>query len=209
MDQTERKELRKIQRRLRRILSRDKKRNGMFRSIPKMEPFIYARRYPAEETEWPVIEGMAAVRKRYCSEIADESLKLNDFAKKVHEVAKAHGWYDGPGHTFPEMAALFHSEISEAVEEDRRGMPGIYCAGCRKHCGPDMLVQGGIPISLCEAETNDLVHVKTAGVAIELADCIIRILDACAYMEIDIERAIMLKYAYNKSREYRHGGKRY
>ena len=48
---------------------------------------------------------------------------------------------------------------------------------------------------------------KPEGVPIELADCIIRILDTCAHYGIDIEKAIELKMAYNKTRTYRHGGK--
>jgi NTP pyrophosphatase (non-canonical NTP hydrolase) len=49
---------------------------------------------------------------------------------------------------------------------------------------------------------------KPEGIASEMADCIIRILDYCAYEGIDIEQAIQLKHEYNKTRPYRHGGKR-
>ena len=49
---------------------------------------------------------------------------------------------------------------------------------------------------------------KPEGIAVELADAMIRILDYCAYSGIDIEEALKLKHAYNKGRPYRHGGKK-
>ena len=49
---------------------------------------------------------------------------------------------------------------------------------------------------------------KPEGIPIELADVIIRILDYCAYAGIDIDAAISEKHEYNKSRPYRHGGKK-
>jgi NTP pyrophosphatase (non-canonical NTP hydrolase) len=45
-------------------------------------------------------------------------------------------------------------------------------------------------------------------VPVELADCLIRILDICAAYDIDIESVISVKMKYNAMREYRHGGKR-
>lgn len=40
------------------------------------------------------------------------------------------------------------------------------------------------------------------------ADVIIRVLDYCGYAGIDIDAAISQKHEYNKSRPYRHGGKK-
>ena len=80
--------------------------------------------------------------------------------------------------------ALMHSELSEALEEDRdphRSMRNIY-----------QLLDG-----------------KFGGVAIELADAIIRICESCQYHEIPLERAIIQKMEYNKTRSRRHGGKRF
>jgi hypothetical protein len=37
---------------------------------------------------------------------------------------------------------------------------------------------------------------------------IIRVLDYCAYAGIDIENVLEVKHEYNKSRPYRHGGKK-
>lgn len=44
--------------------------------------------------------------------------------------------------------------------------------------------------------------------AAELADVIIRVLDYCAHAGIDIENVLEVKHEYNKSRPYRHGGKK-
>ena len=49
---------------------------------------------------------------------------------------------------------------------------------------------------------------KPDGIAVELADCIIRILDYCGEEDIDIEEFIKIKHEYNKTRPYKHGGKR-
>lgn len=49
---------------------------------------------------------------------------------------------------------------------------------------------------------------KPEGFAIELADCFIRILDTCEALGIDLQLATEMKLAYNKTRPFRHGGKR-
>ena len=105
---------------------------------------------------------------------------INEIAKEIHKNAVAHGWWEET-RTFPEIVALIHSELSEALEEYRsnHGVTEVYQ----------------------EAE-------KPEGVPIELADAIIRILDYCGYAGIDIVAALERKHEYNKTRPYRHGGKR-
>lgn len=41
----------------------------------------------------------------------------------------------------------------------------------------------------------------------ELADALIRILDICAFYEVDIDSHVSLKLQYNATREYKHGKK--
>lgn len=110
-------------------------------------------------------------------------IKLNGIAKEIHKEAIAHGWWKTI-REFPEVIALCHSELSEALEEHRDGH------------------------SLTEIYFNPEKPNKPEGIPIELADAIIRILDYCAYAGINIEAAILQKHEYNRTRPYRHGGKR-
>lgn len=43
----------------------------------------------------------------------------------------------------------------------------------------------------------------------ELADIVIRTMDLAASLRIDLNRAIKAKHEFNKSREFKHGGKLY
>lgn len=127
-------------------------------------------------------------------------MTVNDYAREVHENAVAHGWWEGGERSFPEIAALIHSEVSEALEEYREGKPLIY--GC---CG----FNG----AYCEHSENcdkreTEGSCKPERLAVELCDAVIRIFDYLAYLGVDIEAILVAKHEYNKSREYRHGGKR-
>ncbi len=50
-------------------------------------------------------------------------------------------------------------------------------------------------------------HGKKEELAEELADCCIRIFDYCGSHKIDLEKALLKKIEYNKTRPYRHGKK--
>ncbi|MDP2941339.1 MAG: hypothetical protein Q8N85_03680 [Candidatus Omnitrophota bacterium] len=50
-------------------------------------------------------------------------------------------------------------------------------------------------------------HGKKAEVAEELADCCIRIFDYCGAHKIDLQKALLKKIEYNKTRSWRHGKK--
>jgi NTP pyrophosphatase (non-canonical NTP hydrolase) len=138
---------------------------------------------------------------------------LNKLAKEIHKNAVNHGWWDNE-RSFPEIIALCHSELSEALEEYRAGRPLVWAA-----CIPTDIFAGCKHMTHCANEKSNLgctdygkhcqyKDVKPEGIAIELADCIIRILDYCAHAGIDIDKAILMKHEYNKTRPYRHGNKR-
>ncbi|MFA5004620.1 MAG: hypothetical protein WC561_00640 [Candidatus Omnitrophota bacterium] len=50
-------------------------------------------------------------------------------------------------------------------------------------------------------------HLGKEELAEELADCCIRIFDYCGSRKIDLEKALLKKIEYNKTRPYRHGKK--
>ena len=129
-------------------------------------------------------------------------MNLTEFSKEVHENAVAHGWWDEE-RSFGDIIALCHSELSEALEEYRDKKPNVYYV-------IDMEQEDGQIIPCIRTDWGDgsFENEKPEGIAVELADCIIRILDYCGKEGINIEQVIKIKHEYNKTRPYRHGGKK-
>ncbi len=105
---------------------------------------------------------------------------IRSWTKDIHANAVAHGWWDDPERNLPELLCLIHSEISEALEAYRDG------------------------------EIDTVVHDngKPEGFWVEIADAVIRAMDLAGRFDVDLEHIIALKHEYNKSRPFRHGGKR-
>ena len=118
-------------------------------------------------------------------------MQLNEITKEIHENAVAHGWWDEQ-RSFGDIVALCHSELSEALEEFRNGMPMEY-----------YINKDGDPTTYFENYNGE----KTEGMATEMIDCLIRILDWCGKEGIDVEKVLARKHEYNKTRPYKHGGK--
>lgn len=109
-------------------------------------------------------------------------MTIKELQKDVHENAVKHGWWKTPP-TEGELLILIVSEVCEAFEEIRNGheMTETYYTG----------------------KDN-----KMEGVPSELADVVIRVMDVCEHYGIDLEAAIIEKHNYNKTRPYKHGGKK-
>jgi len=108
---------------------------------------------------------------------------MGDLQRQVHETAKKKGWWDeSMPRDFGMLIALMHSELSEALEAWREGS------------GPLIYPDDSVP--------------KPEGWGIELADCVIRIMDACEFHNVPLDELIQIKMRYNETRPYRHGGKR-
>lgn len=100
---------------------------------------------------------------------------MTALALEIHLNSKAHGFWDDDRST-AETIALCHSELSEALEEARNGNPLYY-------------------------EENG----KPEGIATEMIDCVIRILDFLAYENVDVDDVLSKKMKYNETRPYKHG----
>ncbi len=183
-------------------------------------------------------------------------LDLNAFAREVHAVSVEHGWWEGEeNNDIDTKIALIHAEWSEALEEYRAGRPMVYVPITGSAS------EGGWRY---EVDLNEFAGRKPEGIAVELVDGVIRILDLMAAKDIDFAQAgyicggkrtlpqlvavlhyatamsgpedddaaswlsgcieavrewledqgvdmdelMRLKHEYNKTRSYRHGGKR-
>lgn len=115
------------------------------------------------------------------------TLDIAGWQKRVHANALDKGWWeDTPRHVLteeivPHIAAkllMVHAEVSEAAEELRE-------------------------LRLKQWEDGG----KPEGMVIELADVVIRVMDLCGYLGLDLEEAMWVKSTYNTTRGHRHGNK--
>lgn len=101
---------------------------------------------------------------------------FNKLSQEVYQNAYDKGFYSKPVN-LNEKLLLIISEIIEAMDELRAGK-----------------------------ETHLLYYEdkKPCGFGVEIADAIIRILDLCGYLNLDIDKLIAEKMAYNKTRPFKH-----
>lgn len=92
----------------------------------------------------------------------------------VRTNAEEKGFWDNPP-SVERCLCLMHSEISEALEAVRRGMP-----------------------------TSDKIP-PISNFYEELADLVIRIMDSCDHDGVNLAEVIIAKHMYNITRTYKHG----
>ena len=127
----------------------------------------------------------------YCViEKTEKAKPLTELSREIHDNAIKHGWWER-NVDFPITVALCHAELSEALEEYRSGNPNFY------------YISNGFK----SEDIDEIGEEKPEGVAVEMLDCVIRILDWCGQNGIDVDRLVELKNEYNKTRPYKHGGK--
>lgn len=148
-------------------------------------------------------------------------MSLNLLAIEIYGISRSKGFWIIPegDHEVSrnpfEVLTLIHSEVSEACEAMRDGKweESSTWHATPETFGPDLRLQGDgvwtdedFPRKVTDQEMLSWNYVpKPEGVGSELADVIIRVLDACGAWEIDIEKAVRDKIRYNATREYKHG----
>lgn len=144
---------------------------------------------------------------------ADITAALNFIQKDIFDTAEASGWHERV-REMPEIIALIHSEASEALEAFREGMEPDDCQYRYKvdAIDPDPSFEDGeycyTTLPVMEDVEGNTIYGKPEGIASEMADIIIRVLDASEELGIPTIRVMLEKMRFNKTRSYKHGGKR-
>ena len=129
---------------------------------------------------------------------------LKSWQEMVHANAVEKGWWPGD-RNFGELCMLMVTELAESFEEWREGKPLMYWK--RKHPETEKVE---VVAHDMEAEPDELIArgFKFEGIAVEMADAVIRILDWAGREGVDLGAIMELKHRYNETRKHRHGGKR-
>lgn len=129
---------------------------------------------------------------------------LNELSKEAYINSKNHGFHDSDNvetgselfHLFvSQKLALMHSELSEALEADRKNK---FCIADTKYL-QDISNQSD---NIFKYEFEKYIKNTFED---ELADVLIRIFDLCGWLNIDLDKHVEMKMKYNSLREKKHG----
>ena len=138
-------------------------------------------------------------------------LLLQQIQKEIFATAEKSGWHE-TNRPLPEVIALVHSEVSEAMEAYRDGMaPEETKYRYKGKELPEGYYEPTDFLSIHEQLTlpdGEIKMGKPEGIASEFADVIIRILDASEEFKIPTLEIMLQKMEFNKTRGHRHGGKK-
>ena len=115
---------------------------------------------------------------------------IKEWQVDVNDVAFKKGWYDDwpdvydPHHVASRLANVMR-ECGEALEDLKRAKK----------------------IEDLKVVKYKMDDSKPFGFGIELADVVIRTMDLAELLDIDLQKMMEEKHAYNKTRKHRHGGK--
>lgn len=129
---------------------------------------------------------------------------INKLAEEVHANAKNKGFFDTEKN-IGEMLCLIHSEVSEALEADRKNH--------YTNLKEDWYIKGlanpnyGASFNSNESFKNEFKKSVKNTFEDELADVMIRVMDLAAFKGIDLESHIKAKMRYNAMRKHKHGKK--
>lgn len=120
---------------------------------------------------------------------------LNQLSKECHKYSRTKGFWDGPTN-IGEKLMLIVSEVSEALEADRKGRKAdLQKFNAREEDKEEFHFESDFQQTIKDTFED------------EIADVFIRLFDLCGGLGIDIERHIELKIKYNQTRPYKHGKK--
>lgn len=137
-------------------------------------------------------------------------------AGEVFENNTNKGWFD-EDRSMGDDAALLHSEVSEMLEAWRDwGTASLneYVEFLHKEEGTNgaTRIQRSSTLAILGSAADTVLGYnqigKPQGMASEMADILIRLLDSAYRYGVDLEAEYERKMAYNRTRPPRHGGKR-